>query len=391
VEPVFARPPSTKYQAMAFLLWLLARHANVDPPLTQMSRALQRADSFAHGVLKQLFQRRTSSREHAPARGVDFRSTLRWFAPGGTARASRARARYRELEACADSYVQGFEGFICFHIHMGSTGPDEQRAIVRDVLSRIAAGGCDVGRLRWLRSLLQHAMLDHGLAFEEDLSDPAVACQYEPADHLFQLATGLATQGAPPEALSTKLRAIRSSSVEQFVLAAHMLVVRMGALPGMALVGRGYLRLLERDHGDLLRRVPAQACAAYAEQFDYGGFADVLRARGNRDVDVLPLLESALCLVGRGETRRRRGADDGGFDKEDARRVTRLYSTWGLAHECCRLLAPAFDVRNEDSEMAREVAALARLLSESPLNETMGELVLTELFPGPFERIVANP
>ncbi|UQA57088.1 hypothetical protein [Polyangium aurulentum] len=388
METVFDRTPATKYQAMALLLWLLARHAKVDPPLTQMSRALRRADSFAHGVLEQLLERRTRYRKHAARDGIDFRSVLRWFAPGGDARAYAARARLDELMSSADAYVQGFEGFVCWHVCMSSLSREEQLEMTHGVLNRIAAGTADPGRERWLKSLVQHAMLDCALNLREEFEEPAVLARYEPVDHLFQIATGLAATGAPPEALASAIAAMRARSVEQFVLAAQLLVVRMGALPGFALIGRGYLHMLEQMHGDVLRHAPSLTCAEYAAQFDYGAdFAAVLRTRDEGEVDLVPLFERALCLVGRGATRRRRGTSDGGWRKDDVRRISRLFSTWGFAHECCWLFGPAFDVHNESSAIAKEVAALARLFSDTSLNKMLGELILTELFPGPFDRV----
>ncbi|WP_437288359.1 hypothetical protein [Sorangium sp. So ce406] len=384
MEAMLEQAPTTKYQAMTSLFWMLARHACVDPPLTQLSRALQRADSFAHGVLLQLTDRRAHPHGRRSAQGVDFRPVLQWFHPGGPGRARDALDRFRQRSSTLSTPVEAFEGFVCFHIAMASSDAPGRMSLVEEVFARVAEAPEGSDRRRWLKALLQHAMTDFSLSLHEELLSPAVAACYEPADYLFTVATGLVASRAPLDPLRPRLRSLREASVAQFVLAVFQLVVRLGALPGLAHDARWLLDLAEREHADVLRRIPAQACAEYAMPWDYGAdLAERLRLRGEEHLDVLPLFRWALSLVSGGKVRRRRGAEMGVWTVDDARAASRRFTAWGLAHECCRLMAPTFDVRNERCELASDIAKLAQVMSRTPLTYAIGDVVLNELFPMP--------
>lgn len=271
---------------------------------------------------------------------------------------------------------------VCFHFVMESSDAITRSRLVRDVLRRIVVEQNEA-RMRRLKGLLQHAMADYSINLQGELLDPAVARTYEDADLLFNLATGVEAASAPCSEVISGLAALHDRSEEAFVLASFLLVVRLGALPGFAPSGRKYLDHLRERYAETLRNVPAKACAEYAAQFDYGeGFARVLDGRAEATVDVLPLLDRALSLSGCGTLKMRHpsGAEGTSWSKEEVRRASRRFQAWALTHHGCRLLAPILDLHKERSELAQDVARLARWATHWPLSQAVGDMLVQELF-----------
>jgi len=383
MQPTLSCRPATKYQWIAMLLWTLARHASVAPPLTVLSRALGRSDSFAHEVLRQLLRRRDPPHGRRASRGVDSCTAWRWLLlPDDPRYPGHVDRRLQELMTSFGSPMEAFEMIVCFHFVMESCDAPARVALAGEVIRRLTLEPSDV-RARRLKGLLQHAMADHGMNLQEALLDPPVARMYEEADILFNVATGVEASDGPRDEVLSGLAALSGRSLEAFVLASFLLVARLGALPGLALSGRAYLHHLERSYAASLRHVPVQPCADYAARFDYGeDLACVLRARKEAEVDILPLLEQALSIAGHGALKRRRraGPELTSWTKEEARRAVRKFQAWALTHHYCRLLVPILDLRNERSELARDVARLARWASQGPLDQAIGEMLVADLF-----------
>jgi hypothetical protein len=338
-------------------------------------------------VLRQLEERKRAPKGRQPARGVDIRPALRWFLPEhDPMRPEAALARLRALvSAPASDSTASLEAFLCFNIAMASCDESDRRLLSREIFDWMLAADPSGARIHWLRGLVVQQMVVFQLDLMTDLIHPDIVRCYDPADHLFNLALSLEVRRRPPSTLSPFLAELRSRCPVALGLTAYVLVVRLGALPGSADAGRAYLEFLQQEHADFLTCAGARPLASYAQPLGYvEDFVDVLLKRGDTMVNLLALFEAALSLVARGELRRRRRRASheayADWTKDEVSRVASRFSAWGLAHDLCRLGMDIFDERRRPNPLARDVAWLVAVLSDSPAHEAFGDLFVNELF-----------
>jgi hypothetical protein len=376
-------PPATGYQWLTLLIRVIAEHASVDPPLTTLSRALGKTDSFAHEVLRQLLRRTSPPHGRRPACAVSSRIVFRWFLDRGDPQhPGDARERLRVLMDARRDPMEALEMLVCFHFAMGSCEAAARVDLVGDVLAKVQSEA-DVVRRKRLKGLLQHAIVDYAMNLEEMLGAEATVRAFDAADLVYNAATSVEAAGAPRAGVIAMLEDLRPRSIEAFGLATYALVARLGALPGLAQSARSYLEYLEDQHAEALRDLPRLALAEHAAQFDHSeDLAAVLRGRSEPAIDLLALLEQALSVVGRGALRRRRRDERARtrWKADEVRRVVRRFQAWAFTHDCCRMLAPLFDARARPTNLTRDVGKLATWATREPLDSAIGAMLTRDLY-----------
>jgi hypothetical protein len=288
--------------------------------------------------------------------------------------------------------VDSFEAVYTFHNAAASMDSRQRIELLDFVVDAIAQSAPVPFRQALLKGMLQHFVTDFvfdgpKLAQEvlQRLKLPSLGQHYERTDLLFNQALTLASLGAEDSSLIEG--ALDSLSTEELALAAYMLVVRLGALPGYAWEAKKYLTLLEKKYVEQLSNFQELAFVQVASRYDYGvDLAHAIHERQTRASELLPLLAHCLALVGDGSFRRKRGySHQTATPKESAataRMISRRFCAWGRAHQLCQVMTrtPIYDSRLPENALSRDVHKLAALVMKPPLCASAAKVLLHDMY-----------
>lgn len=386
--------PSTGLQAALLLVKLLfpAEPGEHRPEAKQafalFSRALGKADSFAYQIF-QKFEDRGSSRPRG-SEATDFQRALRWLLPRNSPeRPDDPRGRFCELARTARDKVDSFEAVYTFHNAASSMDTRERIELLDFVVEAIEQSVAVPFRQALLKGMFQHFVTDFGfdgprLAHEvlRRLTLPTIRRHYERTDLLFNQALALASMGT--EDRSFVENELDSLSAEELALAAYMLVVRLGALPGYAWEAKRYLTLLETKYSARLSSFQDVAFVQFASRYDYGvDLAHAIHEKQIHTAELLPLLAHGLALVGDGSFRRKRGQTTTmKTSTVAARTISRRFCAWGRAHQLCHVMVrtPIYDARLPENTLSRDVHNLATLMMKPPLCASVAKVLLHDVY-----------
>lgn len=389
--------PTTGLQAALLLVKLLfpaepgEHRPEAKQALALFSRALGKADSFAYQIF-QKFEDRGSSRPRG-SEATDFQRALRWVLPrDAPERPKDARARFCELAMTARDKVDSFESVYTFHNAAASMDTSARIELMDFVADSIARSASIPFRQALLKGMFQHFVTD--FIFEgpklaetalQRLTMVDVRKHYERTDFIFNYALASASMGA--EDNSFVERELDALSPEELALAAYMLVVRLGALPGYAWEAKRYLTLLETKYAERISKFQRLGFVNLASQYDYGvDLAHAVYEGQTNAAEMLPLLAHCLALVGDGSIRRKRNRlRSTETTKESttvARAVSRRFCAWGRAHQLCHLMVrtPIYDSRLPENALSRDVQKLAAVVMKPPLCASAAKVLLHDMY-----------
>lgn len=386
--------PSTGLQGVLLLAKLIfpAEPGEPRPEAKQafalFSRALGKADSFAYQIF-QKFEDRGSSRPRG-SEATDFQRALRWVLPRHSPeRPTDPRARFCELAKTARDKVDSFEAVYTFHNAAASVPIDARIELMDVVVEAIGASAAVPFRQALLKGMLQHFVTDfvfEGPRLAEEvwrrLALPGMRGHYERTDLLLNQALALASMGTEDRSLVEK--ELELLSPEELALAAYMLVVRLGALPGYAWEAKRYLTLLETKYRVQLANFHEATFVQIASRYDYGvDLAHAIHEKQTNPAELLPLLAHCLALVGDGSFRRKRGkTETTKTSTVTARAISKRFCAWGRAHQLCHVMVrtPIYDARLPENALSRDVQKLAKIMMRPHLCASAAKVLLHDMY-----------